>query len=63
MLKSTQEIASWFKKVALVHETHGKALVKSSGLNKKKKTPMSSFEIGYVLFYIDWTHLLTSRIL
>ena len=46
VLKSTQEIGSWFKKVALIYETNGKALVKSANLAKKKKTYTCSVEIG-----------------
>lgn len=45
VLKSTQEISIWFKKIALIYETNGKALVKSASLTKKKKMHVA-IEIG-----------------
>ena len=46
VLKSTQEISIWFKKIALIYETNGKALVKSASLTKKKKMHVHTAEIG-----------------
>merc|ERR1712137_1147303 len=49
VLKSTQEISMWFKKISLMYDTHAKAVIKNAALTKKKKTYTSSTETGSLL--------------
>jgi len=49
VLKSTQEMGLWFKKLSLMYDTHAKALQKNSGLTSKKKSYATSIETGSLL--------------
>ena len=46
VLKSTSDIAAWFKKLSSMHENHAKSLIKNSSLTNKKKASATEVEIG-----------------